>query len=179
MVRMEQLTYNKPIELKVNSHGYQFFQDKDHLLASKGGRVLYHRHVISLALGRWIIPKELVHHIDHDKSNNEISNLEIMTRSEHSSIHNPKKVLTKHCPKCGIKYSGYLLTKSCEECATNPNRKFLGTQMQLQQLLWIVPTVLIGRMFGVSDKAIEKRAKKWGLSKPPRGYWAKKTFGHF
>lgn len=176
---MEQLTYNKSIELKINGQGYQYFQDKEHPLASKSGFVLYHRHVMSLVLGRWITSKELVHHIDHNKSNNEITNLEIMTRSEHSSIHNPKKVLTKHCPKCGNKYEGYLSTKFCEECAINPNRKFLGTKSQLQQLLWIVPTVLIGRMFGVSDKAIEKRAKKWGLSKPPRGYWVKKTFGRF
>jgi len=31
----------------------------------------------------------------------------------------------------------------------------------------------MGEMYGVSGKAVEKRAKRFGLSKPPRGYWAK------
>ena len=32
----------------------------------------------------------------------------------------------------------------------------------------------IAKMFGVSSKTIEKRYKKYGIEKPPRGYWAKK-----
>lgn len=27
-------------------------------------------------------------------------------------------------------------------------------------------------LFGVSDQAVEKRCKKYGIQKPPRGYWA-------
>jgi len=49
------------------------------------------------------------------------------------------------------------------------------TKEELKNLLWQMPTVKIGLMFGVSDKAVEKWAKKFGLSKPERGYWAKKS----
>lgn len=34
--------------------------------------------------------------------------------------------------------------------------------------------VHLAKLFGVSDKTIEKRAKQLGLSKPPMGYWVKK-----
>lgn len=46
---------------------------------------------------------------------------------------------------------------------------------ELEKLLWIKPTQQLAKDFGVSDKAIEKWAKVYGLTKPPRGYWQKKA----
>ena len=46
-------------------------------------RVLMERH-----LGRKLRNDEVVHHIDCDKSNDDISNLRVMTPSEHMSLHN-------------------------------------------------------------------------------------------
>lgn len=43
----------------------------------------------------------------------------------------------------------------------------------LAKLLWESPTIQIAKLYGVSDKAVEKWAKSYGLSKPPRGYWAR------
>jgi len=43
----------------------------------------------------------------------------------------------------------------------------------LKNLLWSQPTSQLAKQFGVSDKAIEKWAKAYGLKKPPRGYWTK------
>ena len=48
------------------------------------------------------------------------------------------------------------------------------TKEELQKLVWEIPTEKIGKMYGVSGKAVEKRCKKYGIEKPPRGYWAKK-----
>jgi hypothetical protein len=45
---------------------------------------------------------------------------------------------------------------------------------ELQILLWEVPTTSIAKNLGVSDKAVEKWSKLYGLDKPPRGYWAKR-----
>jgi hypothetical protein len=42
---------------------------------------------------------------------------------------------------------------------------------ELQKLLWEKPTVQIAKQFGVSDKAVEKWSKRYGLTKPERGYW--------
>lgn len=48
---------------------------------------------------------------------------------------------------------------------------------ELQKLLWEMPSSSLAKELGVSDKAIEKRAKKFGLTKPPRGYWTKLKSG--
>lgn len=44
---------------------------------------------------------------------------------------------------------------------------------QLEKLVWEKSTVKIAQELGVSDKAVEKWCKKYCISKPPRGYWAK------
>ena len=44
---------------------------------------------------------------------------------------------------------------------------------ELAIALWEKPTTHIAKQLGISDKAVEKWAKKYGLEKPPRGYWAK------
>jgi hypothetical protein len=38
-------------------------------------------------LGRKLNSNEIVHHIDGNKANNDISNLQIVTRAEHINIH--------------------------------------------------------------------------------------------
>lgn len=46
-----------------------------------------HREVMEAHLGRKLLPEEHVHHIDEDKANNDISNLEIVSNSQHRKIH--------------------------------------------------------------------------------------------
>ena len=45
------------------------------------------RKKMSKYLDRELTIHELVHHIDENPKNNKISNLKIMTREEHSSLH--------------------------------------------------------------------------------------------
>ena len=47
------------------------------------------------------------------------------------------------------------------------------SKKELEKLVWIKPTFQLAQEFGVSDKAIEKWCKAYGIQKPPRGYWAK------
>lgn len=54
---------------------------------NKKGNVKMHRAVMEEHLGRRLSPDEVVHHIDGDKTNNDISNLAVMSREEHSSLH--------------------------------------------------------------------------------------------
>lgn len=44
---------------------------------------------------------------------------------------------------------------------------------ELDKLIWEKPTIAVAKDFGVSDKAVERWVKKYELTKPPRGYWAK------
>jgi len=42
---------------------------------------------MEIALGRRIRNGEVVHHKDRNKLNNDLANLELMTRAEHNSLH--------------------------------------------------------------------------------------------
>lgn len=53
---------------------------------------LKHRVVAEQMLGRPLNEGEVVHHKDHNRSNNDPSNLEVMTSSEHSSLHRKGKI---------------------------------------------------------------------------------------
>ncbi|MDQ2686923.1 MAG: group I intron-associated PD-(D/E)XK endonuclease [Armatimonadota bacterium] len=47
------------------------------------------------------------------------------------------------------------------------------TAEELQEMLWQHPTTHIAQRYGVTDNAVAKWAKAYGVSKPPRGYWNK------
>jgi hypothetical protein len=54
---------------------------------NKKGNVKQHRRIMEDFLGRKLSENEVVHHINGDKTDNRIENLQVMTRSEHSSLH--------------------------------------------------------------------------------------------
>lgn len=58
---------------------------------SFGRRVRYHRFVMEQYLGRKLERNEVVHHIDGNKFNNDISNLRLLTNSEHAKLHYSKR----------------------------------------------------------------------------------------
>lgn len=56
----------------------------DHPYKLKSGYIREHRLVMERHLGRYLMPDEDVHHLDHNKTNNDINNLELFAnRSEH------------------------------------------------------------------------------------------------
>ena len=56
-----------------------------------GKRVKEHRFIMGQHVGRPLRSDEIVHHINHDKTDNRIENLMITTRSEHCRIHKPRR----------------------------------------------------------------------------------------
>ena len=65
-------------------NGYILAKAEYHPHANKKGYVPLHRLLIENELGRYLTPrKELVHHIDGDRSNNDLQNLKLTTPQEH------------------------------------------------------------------------------------------------
>lgn len=162
-----------------HSKGYLYFCDSTHPLAWKGtGIVPYHRHVASMKLRRWLLPEEHVHHIDGDIENNDPNNLEIMTGSEHAQRHHKERgdvgASERSCEGCGLMFKPVNSdVRFCTPaCYNERRRKFNPTAEDLKKRVWEMPSTKVGKFYGVSGKAIEKRCKLLGVSKPSRGYWA-------
>jgi hypothetical protein len=77
------------------------------LKLSDGRVVLKHRWVMEQHLGRPLTKDEHVHHKDKNRANNDLSNLELLTSSEHSKEHhkeNPPPMVYLTCPVCGVEF---------------------------------------------------------------------------
>ena len=73
---------------KVYMLNYEFTKMPDHPFASVTGYVKTARLVMEGFIGRYLDPKEVVHHIDGDVTNNSIENLMLFAnKSEHQKHH--------------------------------------------------------------------------------------------
>lgn len=135
--------------------------------------------------------KELTLILDHKNGNNRDNRLENlrfvcgnceMQLKTHGSK-NKIKIISKarFCIECNS-----IITRSskfgiCKKCSSKRSvlRKdgWPPTKEFLEVLIWKKPTTQIACDFGVSDKAITKWCRKFGLSKPGPGYWMKKIDG--
>lgn len=57
--------------------GYIFLASPDHPYKSYSGYVAEHRLVMEKKISRYLLPSEVVHHIDGNRSNNKIENLQL------------------------------------------------------------------------------------------------------
>lgn len=80
---------------------YIWVIDYGHPMAGSRGRVLEHRYVMAAHLGRSLTGSEVVHHKDRDTTNNELDNLELMSRGDHTR---PRELVPLLCRVCGAQF---------------------------------------------------------------------------
>jgi hypothetical protein len=83
----------------------------------------------------------------------------------------------KICPVCNNTFTPQReYTVYCSRpCVYRANERIVWPPREkLEKLVWEMPTSKLATYLGVSGKAIEKRCRKYGIDKPPRGYWQKR-----
>lgn len=112
-----------------------------------------------------------VHHIDGDNLNNKESNLQLLCPNCHSQTDNWRgkklRLQPNTCLDCGkIIHNKAQRCKTCagRSSSLTPRKlKFEISKEELVSLLDKYPKTVIGKMFGVSDNALKKRAIKLGI----------------
>lgn len=72
---------------KLLASGYVAIYSPGHPKSRGNGRILEHIAVMERALGRYLQPGEVVHHINRDRSDNRLENLQLMDTKEHALLH--------------------------------------------------------------------------------------------
>lgn len=86
----------------IKKGNYDYALVPEHPKATANGYVLYHRAVMENSIGRMLADNEEVHHIDKTPHNNNLSNLQLVTKEEHRKIHSirSKTYAKLRCPVC-------------------------------------------------------------------------------
>lgn len=170
--------------VKDSTLGYMYAYCPNHPLANKSGKVYEHIYVMCKHIGRKLNDDECVHHIDRDKTNNSIKNLQLLTLIEHSRLHAIEdkgvKFIEVPCLNCGeiITMTSNSTQKYCSsKCVYKKRTKFEISKEDLEIMVWSLPTIKVAEILGVSDVAVAKRCRVLGVSKPPRGFWSKVNAG--
>jgi hypothetical protein len=74
------------------SYGWVHNQANARYICINGKEVLEHRYVMEQHMGRPLQEDEVVHHINKDRLDNRIENLQLMQRGEHTAFHDAGKI---------------------------------------------------------------------------------------
>ena len=119
---------SKRIYQKKNSDPdkYQFFNGKRYTRQKDGHYIGSHGKSIHREIWKYFngsIPKGyVIHHIDFDPANNAISNLQMMTQSEHVKLH--MKIKEYICIVCGKEFESGNLRKNNRFCSGKCKNKW-------------------------------------------------------
>lgn len=141
--------------------------------AKKNGYVYEHIVIAENMLGRQLKNGEVVHHKDKNRAHNSPDNLMVFaSNSDHSRFHKTgfairkddvyiSPPLEKHCSDCGANISPKAVR--CLECYRKNLSKKVPGKEELIEILKDKTFLQIAREYEVTDNAVRKWCKKYGL----------------
>jgi len=119
-----------------------------------------------------------LHHIDGNHFNNEVDNLMILCPNCHSQTDNfcGRKIKNTskefcYCCVCGKKIGKKTKTGKCPDCAKKVQRRVERPSKEtLEKKLFEYNFLKVAKMYGVTDNAIRKWCKHYGLSTKSKDY---------
>ena len=113
----------------INGRRFKLCSNGSYVYINDGKRGIgLHRYIMQLYLGRKLGRHEHVHHIDEDKTNNVLNNLEVVPGRIHDAFHTRQRNL-KHdpetfvCADCGIEGRSHKAFGLCTNCYAKLRRK--------------------------------------------------------
>ena len=113
----------------LNSQGYILVYSPNHPYKDKRNYIREHRLVMEKYIGRFLLPSEVIHHINGIKTDNRIENLKIVSNEEHSRNHcyqrKKKGHLLRDCLFCGKEFSTYPSLNRIKCCSMSCKTSYL------------------------------------------------------
>lgn len=174
-------------------NGYRLLYSPDHPSSMKNecwdGYVYEHIAVVEKYLGRGLTDDEVIHHLDENRSNNRIENLLVLERGQHWKLHRwleagalrlgscsgnglnsgkAKPIEPAYCQCCGITLQGQQELYCSHSCCSMGVRKAIRpSRAVLKMDIDTMSFLAIGRKYGVTDNAVRKWARRYGLIGTP------------
>ena len=125
-----------------------------------GKRIDEHRYLVEKVIGRKLKRNEVVHHKDGNKRNNDLLNLEILSLSEHSSMHVKEQMKNPD-------YINELRKKVKKRAVTVYKKNVLNRDQvgEIKSLKGLMKQVDIAKRFNVSKTTISRifSGEMWGV----------------
>lgn len=147
------------LSIRTNTTGYKYFS-----VDNGNKNILLSRALARVFLDLPSIYSELeVDHIDRDKSNNSLDNLQVLTKAEHIDKTVRDKGLTRHAVQSVCKVCGIPITQTAKFCRSHYILDISSNHIRIEDIEYWVKEyswVRAGKELGMSDNGLRKYYKR-------------------